>query len=127
MRKIFALCLLILAGGGALVYRHTRLPNKFGDFGGAPAVQVAELLAHPKDYMKKTVSIEGEVREQCTTMGCYFYFHAGDGTLRVDLQEVAMNAPRMNGKRARVEGRMVVYGDAYQFYASAVEFRVGGA
>jgi hypothetical protein len=56
-------------------------------------------------------------------MGCYFYFHEGDKTLRVDLQAVAMTAPRKNGHAARVEGRLEPYGDGYQLFASAVEFK----
>ena len=67
--------------------------------------------------------IEGIVKEQCTSMGCYFFFHEGDKILRVDLQDIAMNAPRRQGRPARVEGRMVVYGDGYQLWASAVEFK----
>ncbi len=36
---------------------------------------------------------------------------------------VAMTAPRKNGRLARVEGRMEPYGDGYQLFASAVEFK----
>ena len=122
MKKIFALCAVVLVAGGAMIYRSTRLPNEYGTFTGAPKVEVAELIARPKEFSKKTVSAEGVIREQCTTMGCYFFFHEGDKTLRVDVQEVAMTAPRKNGRRARVEGQMVQYGDGYQLSATAVEF-----
>lgn len=122
MKAILTLCAVTLIVGGALLYRHTRLPNRFGEFGGAATAKVSDLVDSPKDYLKRTVSIEGVVSKQCTTMGCFFFFHEGDKILRVDLQEVAMTAPRKNGHRARVEGRMVPYGDSYQFYASAVQF-----
>ncbi len=122
MKTILTLCAVILVAGAALLYRHTRLPNSFGEFTDAPAAGVVDLVDRPKNYLKKTVAVAGEVREQCTSMGCFFFFHEGDKILRVDLQEVAMNAPRKNGHRARVEGRMVPYGDGYQFYASAVRF-----
>lgn len=123
MKTIFALCAAALIGGGIWIYRATRMPNKYGTFIGAPKVAAADLIARPKDFAKKMVATEGVVREQCTTMGCYFFFHEGDRTLRVDLQEIAMNAPRKNGRRARVEGQMVPYGDGYQLSASAVEFQ----
>jgi hypothetical protein len=55
-------------------------------------------------------------------MGCFFFFRSGKSTLRVDLEEIAMNAPMKNGRRARAEGQMVPYGDGYQLWASAVEF-----
>jgi hypothetical protein len=122
MKTILTLCAAVLLAGGALLYRHTRLPSSFGEFGGAPRAKVADLIERPKDYLKKTVAIEGVIREQCTSMGCFFFFHEGDKTLRVDVQEVAMTAPRRNGRVARVEGRMVPYGDGYQFYATAVKF-----
>ncbi len=123
MKTILVLCAAILVAGGALLYRYARLPNLFGEFGGAPTARVIDLIERPKDYLKQTVAIEGVISKQCTSMGCFFFFYEGDKMLRVDLQEVAMNAPRKNGHRARVEGRMVPYGDGYQFYASAVEFK----
>ena len=122
MRAILALCAATLALGAFLVYRACRLPDKYGAFTGAPKAKVADLIERPREFLRKTVAVEGVVREQCTTMGCYFFFHEGRRALRVDLQEIAMNAPRRNGRRARVEGQMVPYGDGYQLYASAVEF-----
>lgn len=123
MKTIFALCAAVLIAGAAWLYRATRQPNSYGTFTGAPTVAVAELIARPKEFLKKTVAAEGVVREQCTAMGCYFFFRDGEKTLRVDIQAVAMTAPRKNGRPARVEGRMEPYGDGYQLFASAVEFR----
>jgi len=123
MKAIFALCAAVLTVGAVGIYRATRMPNAYGTFTGAPKVAVADLIARPRDYLKKTVAAEGVVRKQCTTMGCYFFFDEGDKMLRVDLQEIAMNAPRKNGHVARVEGRMEAYGDGYQLFASAVEFK----
>ena len=122
MKIILTLCAVILVAGGALLYRHTRLPDRYGEFLSAPTAKVVDLIERPKDFAKKTVAIEGVVREQCTSMGCFFFFREGEKALRVDLQEVAMTAPRKEGRRARVEGRMVPYGDGFQFYASAVSF-----
>ena len=122
MKTIFALCAAVLIAAGVWIYRATRMPNAYGTFTGAPTVAVADLIARPKDYLKKTVSVEGVVREQCTTMGCYFFFRAGDKMFRIDIQEIAMNAPRKNGRHARAEGSVVPYGDAYQLSATAVKF-----
>jgi hypothetical protein len=55
-------------------------------------------------------------------MGCFFFLRSGKGTLRVDLQEIAMKAPLREGRTARVEGQVVPYNGGYQLYASAVEF-----
>jgi len=100
------------------------LSDKYGIFTGAPKTEVADLIKRPKDFARKTVAVEGIVRDQCTSMGCYFYFQEGTKTLRVDLQDIAMNAPRhKNGHSVIVEGQMVKYGDGYQLGASAVEFK----
>jgi hypothetical protein len=56
-------------------------------------------------------------------MGCYFFFLSGKDRLRVDLEHIAMNAPRRNGRTARVEGQMVPFDHSYEFLASAVEFQ----
>ena len=123
MKAIFALCAAVLIAASVWLYRSTRMPNSYGAFTAAPTIAVADLIARPKDFLKTTVAAEGVVTEQCTSMGCYFFFHDGEKTLRVDIQAVAMTAPRKNGHVARVEGRMEPYGDGYQLFASAVEFK----
>ena len=123
MRTILGICAAILVIGGVLIWRSTRLPTLAGSFTGAPKTAVADLIERPEDFLNKTVLIEGEIRHQCKTMGCYFFFHAGDKQLRVDLEQIAMNAPMREGRPARVEGYMMPYGDGYQLLASAVEFQ----
>lgn len=122
MRTILVLCALTLVVGAAVIWKTVRLPSHYGTFTGAPTADVADLIDRPKDFLQKTVAIEGAVQEQCTTMGCFFFFLSGKNMLRVDLQEIAMNAPKRNGHRARVEGQIVPHGDGHQFLASAVEF-----
>jgi len=122
MRAIFVLCGIVLVAGGVFLWRQLRLPTHFGQFSGAPKAQVADLIDRPTDFLHTTVTIEDVVRKQCTTMGCYFFFESGKRMLRIDISEIAMNAPRKNGHRARVEGQMVPYGDGFQFWASAVQF-----
>jgi hypothetical protein len=123
MKKILALCAAVLAVGGALLWHALRLPNRYGTFTGAAMVEVADLAQRPQNYLHRTVALEGTVREQCTSMGCYFSLHSGKEVLRVDLQEIAMTAPRREGRIARVEGQLVPYGSSYQVLASAVEFQ----
>ena len=122
MRTIFAICAVTLVLGAVLVWRVVRMPSQFGTFTGAPKAEVATLIDKPKDFLRKTVAIEGTVRQQCTTMGCFFFFFSGKNMLRVELQDIAMNAPRRGGRTARVEGQIVPYDHGFQFLASAVEF-----
>ena len=122
MKKIFAICGITLAIAVVFLWRAAAKPSVFGQFTGAPKVEVATLIADPKGHMGKLYQMEGTISEQCKAMGCFFFFKSGKDQLRVDLQEVAMTAPMHEGGRARVEGQVVPYNDGYQFYASAVEF-----
>jgi hypothetical protein len=122
MKKIFLLCALTLVAIGTLVWRATARPSRFGAFTGAQKTELAAVIAEPKAYSGKTLAVEGTITEQCKTMGCFFFFRSGNQSLRIDLQEVAMTAPMHEGRRARVEGQLVPYGDGFQLWASAVEF-----
>lgn len=122
MRNIFILCGLILAAAAFYLWKTTQLPTVAGEFAGAPKTEVAALIEHPKDFLNKTVRVEGEVRQQCKAMGCYFFFAVGEKQLRIDLEQIAMNAPMREGHPASVEGQVVPYLDGYQLLASAVEF-----
>jgi hypothetical protein len=122
MKTIIGLCIASAVIVAGLVWNAMRLPDEYGTFAGVETVKVVDLIDRPGDFLHKNLSIQGVVREQCTTMGCYFFFLEGDKKLRVDLQDIAMNAPRRNGHIAKVEGQVVPYGDGYQFVASAVEF-----
>lgn len=124
MKAILALCGAVLLAGAVALYHVTRPKTLYGTFIGAPTAQVGELIARPKANMGKTWAVAGVIVKQCTTMGCFFFFEQDGKLLRVDLAEIAMNAPKnRNGRPARVEGQIVPYGDGYQFWASAVEFQ----
>jgi hypothetical protein len=123
MKTILALCLAIVTGGAFLVWRSMQMPDEFGIFTGAPAIPVSDLVERPEDFLGKPVKVEGRIYQQCRTMGCYFFLRSPNGNLRVDLQEIAMNAPMREGHETRVEGQMVPYGGAYQLFASAVQFK----
>lgn len=124
MKTILALCGLILLAGGFWLYRATKTPMIYGDFVNAPKAQVSDLVDHPEKNMGKTLALEGIIQDQCKSMGCFFFFKEGGKTLRIELEQIAMNAPkRRDGKPARVEGQIVKYGDGYQLLASAVEFK----
>ena len=122
MKTILVLCALTFVVGAALIWRATRLPSEFGTFTGASKADVADIIDRPADFLHKTVTIEGTVRQQCTTMGCFFFFVSGKNMLRVELQQIAMNAPRRNGRLARVEGQIVPFDGGHEFLASAVAF-----
>lgn len=123
MRTIFAICGLTLLLSAVLAWRYLQKPAEFGTFVGAPQIQVADVLKDPKHYLGQTVTLEGTIREQCKSMGCFFFLSAGSKQLRVDLQEIAMTAPMREGRPVRVEGQIVTYQEGYQLWAGAVEFK----
>lgn len=123
MKAIFAICGVILLAGGFFFWRSCKAPVAFGEFVNAPKVSVLDVINNPSAYMHKTVSIEGAVSKQCTSMGCYFFLVVGPKELRVDIAPIAMHAPKgQEGNKVKVEGRTVPYDKGYQFSASAVEF-----
>jgi len=123
MKKIFVLCAVTALLLTVMIWRAVAKPARFGTFISAPKTDLSAILAAPDKYLGSTVAVEGTISEQCKSMGCFFFFRAGDRTLRVDLQEIAMHAPMHEGRTARVEGQIVPYNGAYQLYASAVEFK----
>ncbi len=123
MKTIFALCGITLLAGGFFLWRSLREPTVFGTFTNAPVVSVADLIERPKDFLGKNVTVNGPIAEQCKAMGCFFFLHAGQKSLRIELQEIAMTAPRREGRDARIEGQIVTYSDGYQLLASGIEFK----
>ena len=124
MKVIVALAAAVVLGAAVYAYKAARVPLVYGERLNPPRAEVSELIARPKAFKCKTVSIEGVITKQCTSMGCFFFFEAGREALRVDLADVAMHAPKdRNGRGAYVEGQMVPYGDGFQFWASFVEFK----
>lgn len=123
MKTILSLCTVILVVAAGLGWRAMQTPTKFGEFTGASKVRVEDLIERPKEFLGKTVRLEGKIRDQCKAMGCFFFFVAGEKTLRIDLQQVAMTAPMNEGRAATAEGQLETFGDGYQLVANAVEFR----
>jgi uncharacterized protein YdeI (BOF family) len=122
MKKILVLCVLTVAVAAFMAWHAVAQPSRYGTFTGAPKAEVAKLVEQPQAFVGKTVEIEGTISEQCRTMGCFFFFKSGKDTLRVDLQDIAMQAPMREGRAARVEGQMAPFNGGYQFSASGVEF-----
>ena len=74
MKTILILCAATLVVGAALTWKAVRMPSQYGTFSGAPKADVADLIERPKEFLHKTVTIEGTVRQQCTTMGLLLLF-----------------------------------------------------
>ena len=123
MKGILILCGTILLAGIVFLAVYLTRPDRYGgEFQGAILVEAKELIASPEKYVGKPVRVEGIVRKQCQSTGCYFFFQAGDSLLRIELGDVVTSLPKREGFFARVEGELGKYGDGYQLYGRAVEF-----
>ena len=67
--------------------------------------------------------IEGVVVRQCPSTGCWFYLRDGAGKeLKVEMGDTVPKLPARKGKGAAVEGRLIPYGERFEFVGTAVEF-----
>jgi hypothetical protein len=74
---------------------------------GAPAVQLAELLAKPQAHDGQTVRVEGQVRKACQKKGCWMELATGEkgAGVRVTFKDYGFFVPvDAAGSQARVEG-----------------------
>jgi len=125
MKKILALCAVILiAGAGAAVWRHSQ-PEHYGQsFSGAPPATLQQLARQEVSGESQDVRIEGQIVRQCPATGCWFYLDDGKGNqVKVELGKVVPQLPQKVGDRAVVEGRMVMMGDEAVFAGNGVEFK----
>ena len=124
MRGILILCGLILTVGLLALGWHFLGPDLYGENFSTevPSVETRLLIEKPEDFLGKTVQIEGTVRRQCLSTGCYFFFLVGEKSLRIEMGDVVNKLPARESYKARVEGELGRYGDGFQFYGRAVQF-----
>ena len=124
MRSILIICALIIVTGVTWLLISLKKPNHYGaGFTGAPKVEVEALIERPTEFLKKQVTIEGKVADQCPTSGCFFYFYHGTKKLKIELGDLAQKIPKRVGAPVVVEGQLVPFGDSYQFLGTAAEFK----
>ena len=124
MRAILIICALMVVVGIAWLVISLKAPNHYGaEFTGAPKAAVEALIERPTEFLKKQVTIEGKVADQCPTTGCFFYFYHGTKKLKIELGDLAQKIPKRPGTPVVVEGQLVPFGESYQFLGTAAEFK----
>lgn len=125
MKKIFVLCGAILVAGAGYIGWAYLQPEHFGRaFLGAPAATIRQLTLAGAASGGGNVRVEGEIVRQCPVSGCWFYLDDGAGNqVKVELGKVVPTLPQRIGKRATVEGRMVLMGEEPVFAGEGVEFK----
>ena len=124
MKKILVLCAAILvAAVGYSGWRYVQPEHYGGAFTGVPEVKLYELSHQDTTAKTGNVRIENRIVRQCPATGCWFYLDDGKGNqVKVELGQVTPELPQRIGRRAVVEGRMVMMGDEPVFAGNGVEF-----
>lgn len=70
-------------------------------------VALSTLLAHPADYIGKTVQVKGKIVEVCQMMGCWLDLTNDDGQkVRVQVEDGVIEFPKdSSGKTVVAEGK----------------------
>lgn len=75
---------------------------------GTELVSVGRILADPKAYIGKTVTVEGTITRECPGSGCWWYVKDETGEIRMDSFGGGFALPlHQEGKRIRGTGKIV--------------------
>lgn len=99
--------------------------EKFGqEISNRTVTSVKDILANPKGYDGKTVTISGAISQECST-GCWFYVKITDGNVAiyVDIGKSGFAIPQYVGKKVLVEGVVVAAPSGTMIQGKGVEVR----
>ena len=84
--------------------------------------ELKDILADPKAFEGKPVTIEGKIASECST-GCWFYLKVGSGnlTIYVDTGKSGFAIPQKIGRNILVEGNVVLKKTGPMIQAKGVE------
>lgn len=128
MKPIFILCGVIAAAAIAFfVWRSSSGDGHYGKpFTGLSAAPIPDMVVNPVNYLGKPVSIQGVLKRQCPSTGCWFFLaDPADPTakqLKVEMGDTTPQLPQRLGQTAHVEGQLIKYGEGYEFIGVAVTF-----
>ena len=106
MKKLMVLLLVAASAfAGEVVKRGAAISKE------AKPVAFAEVLAHPENYTKTPVVIEGVVEAACQNKGCWMQIvpEAGKSGMRVTFKDYAFFVPKdSKGMAAKMEGVVTI-------------------
>jgi len=85
---------------------------------------IKDILANPKVYDGKTVTIEGKIANECET-GCWFYVKVaqGNAVMYVDIEPAGFAIPQKVGRKVLVEGKVVIKKTGPMILGKGVEIK----
>lgn len=94
--------LILLTGIMAADKRAAHFGEPFTD---AEKVALEKVMSSVSEYSKKSVKIEGEIRDVCQSKGCWLVLTEGEHAMRVSFKDYGFFVPKDSaGKRVVVEG-----------------------
>jgi hypothetical protein len=90
---------VIFIGCGMRKYGEDIILEKF--------TKISEILANPERFNGQIVKLEGIIVNECPS-GCFFTLVENGAEIRVELSHAGFTIPQAIGKRAIVEGKILV-------------------
>jgi len=125
MKTLRILFLSLIFFSGVMLLSSYAGTEKYGEeITNRKITEVKDILADPKAFEGKSVSIKGKIESECST-GCWFYVRVGSGNLSiyVDTGKSGFAIPQKKGSNILVEGIVVVKKTGPMIQAKGVEIK----
>jgi len=125
MRNLFRVFFSVILISGLIVIASCARQEKYGqEISNRQLTSIRDILADPKAYENKTVTINGKIDNECQT-GCWFYVKVADGNtvIYVDIGKSGLAIPQYTGKRVLVEGKVIIKESGPMIQGEGVEIQ----
>jgi len=125
MSLLNKITLSILLVSGLVIFGCSAKTAEYGQpISNRQTTLVKDILANPKSYAGKVVTIEGKIASECST-GCWFFVKVGQGDLSiyVDTGKSGFAIPQRVGKDILVEGTVKIKETGPMIQAKGVEIK----
>lgn len=110
MKTLHRVLFSVILISGLIIIASCSKPEKYGqEISDRQVTAIKDILANPKAYENKIVTISGKIDNECQT-GCWFYVKVADGNtvIYVDIGKSGLAIPQYSGKRVLVEGEVII-------------------
>ena len=125
MKTLYRVVLGIILLSGIAAPSSFAGTDKYGEeISNRKVTAIKDILADPKSYEGKLVTIEGKIANECST-GCWFYVKVAEGNavIYVDTGNSGFAIPQYIGKKVLVEGKVVLKKAGPMIQGKGVEVR----
>jgi len=88
----------------------------------ANTTRISDILAHPEQFMGKTVKIQGKIMEECPSGG-WFILKDQTGVIFVNLHPSYFAIPQASGRQATAQGLVAKEGSQVSVVGKGVEVK----